>query len=254
VADLMVFNLAVAWGWLHRAERKPIIVYAAAALFVVGALASGQISAAIALVLCAGTIVFLAGSLRPVASALPLVLAAGIALRPVIDRRLHGFSSPDGLPESWVGRLRNLRTYFFPELFSDFHFVLGVRPTARILLSQRRGYVWIESGYTWLLWAGGIPFLLSFLYFTWTNLRTTLSIARARADAVGIAATGSFVALVIVGVLMLFDPHLSYRGSGDMFFALLALSTVKLRDSFRPGDGATVAQPSTVRRVVPIRG
>lgn len=237
VADLMTFNIALAWGWLSRDHGHRGLLYGTMTLFVLGTLASGQFSGAIALVLCAIALAFIAGRARPLVASVPMALVASIALRPVILNRLRGFSSPEGLPESWVGRLDNLRSYFWPELFSNFNFVLGVRPSARVLTAQPwRGYVWIESGYTWLLWAGGIPFLLSFLYFLWENIRTTLARARRRMDAVGVAATGSCVSLVIVGVLMMFDPHLTYRGSGDLLFTLLALATSGIPPSSSDND------------------
>lgn len=238
VADLMTFNIAVAWAWLARDRRHQGALYAAMALFVLGTLASGQFSGAIALVLCALALAFIAGRARPLVASIPMAFVASIVLRPVILNRLSGFSSPEGLPESWVARLDNLRSYFWPELFSNFNFVLGVRPSARVATSSPwQRYVWIESGYTWLLWAGGIPFLLSFLYFLRENIRATLSRARRRMDIVGVAATGSCVSLVIVGVLMMFDPHLTYRGSGDFLFALLALATCGIGTGADDTDG-----------------
>ena len=226
VADLMILNIAVAWGWLRRGTRNRTALQALIVTFVFGTLASGQISGAIALALTAATVAYLARNIRPLIAAAPVALAGSVVLWPVISRRLEGFSSPEGLPESWLGRINNLRTYFFPDLFSDFHYVLGVRPAARVQLSQRLRYVWIESGYTWLLWSGGIPFLLSFLYFVWTNVVISYRLFRTRDDAIGIAATACVVGLVVVAVLMIFDPHLSYRGSADMLFSLLALASL----------------------------
>jgi hypothetical protein len=237
VADLMVFNIAVAWGWLRRGTTRPRLFYGAIALFILGTVASGEFAGAIALLLAGFVIVLFARSLRPVATALPVGLVAGVTLWPVISRRLNGFNSQQHLPDSWQARLTNLHTYFFPDLFSRLHFVLGVRPAARVLLSERRGYVFIESGYTWLLWAGGIPLLVGFLVFVWVALRAMVDLARRRLDAVGIAATGAFVGVAVVAVLMVIDPHLTYRGSADMLFALLALASAGTK--FVPSRAAT---------------
>jgi hypothetical protein len=150
---------------------------------------------------------------------------AGLVFRPVVAARLSDIDPATGLPESWIFRLRNLRTHFWPELFSNFNFVLGVRPSARIRAPESwRDYVWIESGHTWLLWTGGIPLFLAFWWFLVVSLRRTAQVARARADAIGIAALASFSGLCVIAVLMILDPHLTLRGTADLLFALLALA------------------------------
>src|SRR5439155_21677124 len=121
------------------------------------------------------------------------------------ERRLNGFDSVSGLPVSWTGRLNNLESYFWPRLGSDWNYLLGVQPSARIpLTSQGTGYVWIESGYTWLLWGGGIPLALSFGYFVYAALRMSWHAARRRTDPAKVAGTAVFVAVIVMSVLMIF--------------------------------------------------
>ncbi len=233
VADLMTFNLAIAAGWLARTSRHRTLLFGACVLFVLGTLASGQISGAIALVVGAVAIGVITQRLRPLLAFVPSVLLAGVLLRPVIERRLSGFETPTGLPPSWEGRIYNLTTYFWPELFSRFNFLLGVRPSARVMVSKEAGgFAWIESGHTWLLWSGGIPLFIAFFFFLWVTVRKTAEVARTRTDAIGVAAIASFVSLIVVAVLMTVDPHLTYRGSADVLFSLLALACT---GAARPG-------------------
>ncbi len=225
--DVMAFNLAIALGWWLRGGCPRALLAVAAGLFVVGGLASGQFSGVIALVVVVAALGLLTGRLsRIMLVTLPVALVAGLAMQPVVERRLSGFDSAQGLPPSWLGRLENLRTFFWPELFSDFNFVLGVRPSARVPAPELwRQYVWIESGHTWLLWNGGIPLFIAFFVFLWTSLRATARVASARVDAIGVAAMASFAALMVLTVLMILDPHLTLRGSADLLFSLLALAT-----------------------------
>ena len=243
VADLLTFNLGIVVGLLVRRSRARPALVILGATFVIGVLASGQISGAFGLVLGVVVMAVVTRRVRLLAAFIPIFAVAILALQPVVNRRLEGFDSASGLPVSWAGRLYNLTNYFWPELFSHGNFLLGVRPAARVATAtMATGYVWIESGYTWLLWAGGIPLLLSFIYFLWTNLRRHLAITRDREDAVGAAALAVVVALVVIGVLMLIDPHLTYRGSADLLFVLLGLTSGTQVGGSEPLGGGTTAE------------
>ena len=231
-ADLAIINLAIVSGlWIRYRRFRPLLAGAAGVL-VLGVLAAGEFSSAIGL--CVGVICIAAVMRRPrlLWVFLPAAVLGGIALRPVIERRLAGFQSASGLPVSWTGRLQNLQTYFWPRLFSHWNFVLGIEPSARIAVtSQATGYVWIESGYTWLLWGGGIPLLVSFGFFAYAAARRGLRSARGDQDGRGVAGLAVFAGIAVITVLMSFDPHLTYRGSADAFYCLLALAAPRVARS-----------------------
>jgi hypothetical protein len=106
--------------------------------------------------------------------------------------------------------------------------LVGVRPSARIAAPEPwRDWVYIESGYAWVLWTGGLPMLAAFAWFVWTAFRSLASALRDGQEPMRVAATAATVGLATIVTLMLFDPHLTMRGSADLFFALLALSFVK---------------------------
>lgn len=245
-ADLAILNLAIVAGlWIRYRQFRPLLA-AVAGLLVLGVLSAGEFSSAIGLF--AGVICIAAVMRKPklLWLFLPAAVFGGIALRPVIERRLSGFQSASGLPVSWTGRLQNLETYFWPRLFSHGNFLLGVEPSARIVVSsQATGYVWIESGYTWLLWGGGIPLLAAFVFFAYAAGRRGWRAARGDLDARSVAGLAVFTGTVVICVLMTFDPHLTYRGSADAFYCVLALAAVR---AARPDGDAAGARPLPVLR------
>jgi hypothetical protein len=226
VADLMILNLAIAIGLMKESKRRSVLV-GMAAVFVLGVFAAAEFSGVIGLVIAVITLAVVTGRARYL-TVLPVsFVTALVALKPVINTRLQGFQSPSGLPASWEGRLYNLHNYFWPKLFSHEQWLLGVRPAARVATQKRAaGYVFIESGYTWLLWAGGVPLLLSFFYFLWVSVKEALGVFRRRSDAGAAAALGVIIGAAVIAVLMILDPHLTYRGSADLLFALLGLTAV----------------------------
>lgn len=236
-ADLMVYNLAIVSGLWMRSRRHRVLLAPVAALLVLASLSAGEFSSWIGLVVGVLSIAVVTNSGGLLKIFVPAGLLASQILQPVFAARLSGFQSASGLPGSWTGRLQNLQNYFWPHLFSNWNYVLGVQPSARVLVTtQSNGYVWIESGYTWLLWAGGIPLLASFLFFVVATAKRGWEVAHRQADAAGVAGIATFVAVIVTAVLMLFDPHLTYRGSADLLFVFIALCAPRRR---RPDTAST---------------
>jgi hypothetical protein len=227
LGDVMAFHVAICLAFLLRGGAPRRVLVPCTALFTIGTVASGQFSAVIALVICVVTVAVSTGrAKRLLVGAPPAAVLAAVLLWPVIAQRLAQRDAATGVPQSWHVRYENLRLYVWPELFSGKNWLFGVRPDARIEVSTPWGpHIYIESGHTWLLWTGGIAFLLAYLWFMLVALRTTGRIAGRRHDGIGVAAIASLASLAAVFVLMAFDPHLTMRGAADLTFALLALAT-----------------------------
>lgn len=241
VGDVMAFLLAATIAWWRREPRWRPVMVALATVFVLGGLGSGQFSGAFALVIAVVVGAVLTRSLKRVAlAAVPVLIAGMFLLAPVVQTRLEGFQSSEGVPQSWTVRLENLETYFWPEIGADWNWTFGVQTSARVPAPEPwREWVFIESGYTWLLWNGGVPFLAAFVAFLVVAARAVVPIARSRKDAIGVAATASAAALAVLAVLMLFDPHLTMRGTADLSFALLALALTGATGSSRASSSPT---------------
>ena len=243
-ADLMIYNLAIVSGLWMKKRGSRLVLAPAAALLLLSTLAAGEFSSAIGLAVAVLCIVAVTNSAGLLKIFVPAGLLASLVLQPVFAARLSGFQSVSGLPVSWTGRLQNLQTYFWPQLFSNWNYLLGVRPAARVAVaSQGTGYVWIESGYTWLLWGGGIPLLISYVFFTVVTAKRGWDVAHRSNSARSVAGVATFVAVVVTAALMLFDPHLTYRGSGDAMFALIALTAVRRGQPARPGVPTEADEP-----------
>lgn len=227
VADLATFNLAIVMGMIWVRRRSSPAMIGLGWLLTLGVIGAGEFSGMIGLIVGVVTMCLLT---RSTLAARFLVLGGTLAVPfvwTVIKTRLEGFQSTTGLPVSWTGRLTNLRTYFWPVLDAHHNYLLGVRPAARVLQPHRaNGYVWIESGYTWLLWAGGIPLFAAFGWFVVAALRAARRALQAGNDPLRVAGLATISAVIVIVVLMIFDPHLTYRGVADELFALLALCTV----------------------------
>ncbi len=229
-ADLMILALAVAIGMGRLRPRMVPLLVPLAMVYVLATFSAAEFSSLLGVVIAMVCVALLLGRLDLVGYGALLLPVAVVVLWPTLSTRLVEFGSMHGVPTSWLVRWYNLATYFWPQLFSGSNPLLGVRPSARVPVVGAFGYVWIESGYTWLLWGGGVPLFLAYCYFVRVSLRVMRRQARAL-DATGsaptaraVAALGAWTGVVVVSVLMVFDPHITYRGSADALFILLALA------------------------------
>ncbi len=274
----MAMNAMIAISMLLANERPRWLIAMAAVICSVGVFGSGQIGPSLSfLVGIAALALSTKSTYRLIRISLPALLVAMLVVIPLGERRINGFDAfaisganrqaiheQGGSDEgrnlfeanpgsSWDVRLYNLETFFLPEFRDPANVAFGVTPQARVA-SPREGeeFIWIESGILWLIWSGGVP-----LFLTWFGL-LGVGAATARKQLstvhgpVGIAAAATVGALAVVGVAMIFDPHMTLRGSADLLYPLLALMMTGWRlqklSSQPEGDLAVANAPAHTER------
>jgi hypothetical protein len=225
VGDYLSYAFAVALVYLLRGRQPKLIVGAVCGLCVLGILGTGQFSAWIAALIVVVVVARQEGQMARLAAwMVPLGVLAAVVAGPVVAQRLAGFSGPQGLPPSWLGRYDNLHSFFLPML-GNFRWVLGVRPDSVIPAPETwRDVIYLESGYLWFFWVGGIPLFLGFLWFARAAFRQTRVVIDRRHDDISVAAVATRAALWCLMILSIIDMHLTLRGGGDLFFILLGLT------------------------------
>jgi len=217
-------------GLLERRERLALGLVLGA-----GVLATGQFSTWISAVVAGGIILWRFSSVRRNSMRLlwlvPVALAVGA---PALIGRLQGFGE-FGVPRSWIGRWSNLSTFYLPR-FGFINVLLGVSPNSVLPAPERwRDVIYLESGYLDLLWIGGIPLLVAFGWLSVVVLRRTGKLmalsdgpSGGQPGALSAAASALWVSWWFVVILTVLDPHLTFRGSGDLLFVLLGMTTGRL--------------------------
>lgn len=233
------YSLAIAIAWWGIAPREPrpdrpgtegsasTTASAAVILIFLGGMASGQFSSWISVFLAAALAAYQVGRLGMIVRrSAPLLPIAALATWPVLSNRLSEFAGPFGMPRSWIGRIDNVTTFYLPPLFEQNGWILGVRPNSVLLAPEQwREEIFLESGYLWLLWVGGVPFFITFIYLLREAVKAGLAARTPRweSQVVGSATVASMACLMIVTLL---DKHIQLRGAGDLLFLLLPLTVI----------------------------
>lgn len=209
-------------GLLHYRERLVL-----GAVLGAGVLAAGQFSTWISAVVVGGIILWRFSTVRRGSIRflwlVPLALAFGA---PALIGRLQGFSEY-GVPRSWIGRWNNLSDHYLPR-FDFINVLIGVSPNSVLPAPERwREVIYLEGGYLQLLWIGGIPLLAAFVWLAVAVLRRSQELME-QPGAVGVAASALWVCWWFVIIVTVIDPHLTLRGTGDVLFMLMAITTGRL--------------------------
>ena len=187
-----------------------------------GVLAAGQFSTWIAAVVAGALLLSRFPELRGrFTRTLPLVGVALVVGAPALITRLEGFSEL-GFPVSWLGRWDNLSNFYLPR-FDLLHLVVGVSPNPVLQAPETwRSVIYLEAGYLYFLWIGGLPLLAAFVWLSVVVLRT-VRVVRLGSDPRGACGAALEIVWWFLLVLTILDPHLTLRGTGDLIFVLLGI-------------------------------
>lgn len=274
----MAMNALIAISMLLANERPRWLIAIAAVICSVGVFGSGQIGPSLSFLIGVGALALSTKSVfRLIRISAPALVVALLVVVPLGERRINGFDAfaisganrqaiheQGGSDEgrnlfeanpgsSWDVRLYNLETFFLPEFRDPVNVAWGVTPQARVA-SPREGeeFIWIESGILWLIWTGGVPLFLTWFALLGLGMATAKKQLSTVHGPVGIAAAATLGTLAVVGVAMVFDPHMTLRGSADLLYPLLALMMTGFRlqklDRQPQGDLAAVKAPARTER------
>lgn len=232
-------------------KQQPRIWLAVAALCcTVGMFGSAQFGPLLAFTAGVVSLALVTKNLRVMLRwALPVLLVSSIVIVPLFSQRLarlDGTALPSERREeihqdinpaeqgrelyfadpgsSWDVRLFNLRSLFLPEFKTPSHWVWGVKPQARVFAPPTgKEYAWIESGLLWLFWTGGIPLVVAWHGLLVTALAVSYRLVRQATGLLAAVGAAVFSMVVLVALAQTFDPHVTLRGTVDIFYPMLAL-------------------------------
>lgn len=242
-------NALLAIAMLLGGERPQFLIGGAALCCTAGVVGSGQIGPLMSFV--AGVValaIITRSTSRLMLWSLPALMVLSVIALPLAQRRISGFDGyavrsvdreaiantdnelqGEALFEinpgsSWDVRRYNLEMFFIPEFDDNTNVLWGVSPQARVA-SPREGeeWIWIESGHLWLLWTGGIPLTIAWFAMGGVGLATARRRMLTEPGPVGIIAAATFAAIVTINVAQIPDPHMTLRGTADIFYPMLAL-------------------------------
>jgi murein biosynthesis integral membrane protein MurJ len=237
-AGLYVGYLLVCAAWFTRPGAPRRFLLVALGALTVGAAGTAQFTAVIGLIAAFAAVAYLRARNRKEAGLPPWHFPSGAGVRMValvavagglvagwfaLGSRVAVLLAGD-VPQSWTARWYNLSTHFLSELGLNTNLLIGVSPVTQV--RDPRGFVewiWIESGYVQLVYTGGLALLGAFGWMMAVHLRSAWA-NRRRADEFGACSVAAWAMGLVVCLLMLLDPHLTIRGTSDLFFPLLAMS------------------------------
>ncbi|NMI00272.1 hypothetical protein [Pseudonocardia acidicola] len=194
-----------------------------------GVLAAGQYSIWICAVVAGWMLLRRYPRLRPrVVRLLPAAVVVCLVGAPAVIARIGEFQGT-GLPVSWLGRIDNLSNFFLPR-FDPLHIAIGVAPNPVLQAPETwRDVIYLENGYLYFLWIGGLPLLAGFAWLTVVVLRHLRGTA-VRAAMPGAYAAALYIVWWVLLIVTVIDPHLEQRGTGDLIFAMLAMTVGRGRE------------------------
>lgn len=218
-------------GMLGRRERLVLAVVLGG-----GTLASAQYSAWISALVIAIVLGRHYPALRRRALRfLPVLAVVAVIGAPAFLSRLQFVDQGFDVPRSWLGRWDNLTSFYIPRLAAGFRFVLGISPNAVLRAPETwRQTIFLESGYLWFLWVGGIPLLAG---FGWLSVRLLRHAHQRSRDpgAMGAFAVTLQLTWCVLLVLSVIDSHVFLRGTGELLFTLVGVTTVSRGRLLAPG-------------------